>query len=192
VFPFAAIQEFQPMAEQIFFQESFTTPTGRMLLLTDNAQRVRAADWEDKEQRMFSLLARYYRGASFRVETRAGVSTARRALLAYFEGDVMALDRVETATTGTDFQRQVWNALRAIPWGEVVSYSALAQRIGRPNASRAVGMANGSNPISIIVPCHRVIGANASLTGYGGGLERKRWLLEHEGLSSGAGSGRCN
>lgn len=174
------------MTEQIFFQESFTTPTGRMLLLTDTAQRVRAADWEDKEQRMFSLLARYYRGASFRVEERADVSAARRALLAYFEGEVMALDGVETATTGTDFQRQVWEALRAIPWGEVVSYSALAQRIGRANASRAVGLANGSNPISIIVPCHRVIGANASLTGYGGGLERKRWLLAHEGLSVGA------
>jgi methylated-DNA-[protein]-cysteine S-methyltransferase len=168
------------MSEQIFFQESFATPTGKMLLLTDAAQRVRAADWEDKEQRMLSLLGRYYRGASFRIEARGDVSAARRALLAYFEGEVTALDAVETATTGTDFQNQVWRALRVIRWGEVVSYRALAQRIGRPAACRAVGLANGANPISIIVPCHRVIGTNSSLTGYGGGLERKRWLLTHE------------
>lgn len=171
------------MSDQVFFQEIFATPTGRMLLLTDAGQRVRAADWEDKEQRMSSLLQRYYRRVPFRVEARKEASIARRGLLAYFEGETAALDALETATTGTDFQRQVWQALRAIPWGEVVSYSGLAERIGRPSASRAVGLANGSNPISIIVPCHRVIGANASLTGYGGGIERKRWLLEHEGVS---------
>jgi methylated-DNA-[protein]-cysteine S-methyltransferase len=83
---------------------------------------------------------------------------------------------------GTDFQQCVWRALTEIPYGVTWSYGELAKRIGNPNASRAVGLANGQNPISILVPCHRVIGANGSLTGYGGGLERKRWLLAHEGL----------
>ena len=85
------------------------------------------------------------------------------------------------ATGGTDFQRHVWRALRAIRCGTTVTYGALAQRIGRPAAVRAVGHANGANPISIVVPCHRVIGADRSLTGYGGGIARKRWLLIHEG-----------
>ena len=82
---------------------------------------------------------------------------------------------------GTPFQKTVWRALREIPCGQAISYSELARRIGRPAAVRAVGLANGLNPISVIVPCHRVIGANGTLTGYGGGLERKRWLLSHEG-----------
>ncbi len=81
---------------------------------------------------------------------------------------------------GTEFQRRVWAQLCEIPYGETISYGELAARIGNANASRAVGLANGRNPISIIVPCHRVIGADGSLTGYGGGLERKTWLLEHE------------
>jgi len=93
-----------------------------------------------------------------------------------------AIDDLEVATAGTTFQRDVWRELRRIPVGQTISYSELAQRIGRPKAVRAVGLANGANPVSIVVPCHRVIGANASLTGYGGGLHRKVWLLEHEGV----------
>ena len=170
------------MSEQLLFQESFTTPTGRMLLLTDAEQRVRAVDWEDKEPRMLALLQRYYR-SGVRIQTTTRPSPARVALLAYFEGELSAIDDLAVATTGTDFQRMVWAALREIPLGEAISYSMLAQRIGRPSACRAVGLANGANPISIIVPCHRVIGANAALTGYGGGVERKRWLLTHEGVS---------
>ena len=85
---------------------------------------------------------------------------------------------------GTEFQRLVWKHLEAIRYGETLSYGELAKRIGNPNASRAVGLANGRNPIPILVPCHRVIGADGSLTGYGGGLERKRWLLAHEGTAS--------
>ena len=81
---------------------------------------------------------------------------------------------------GTDFQRATWDQLCGIPYGETISYGELAARMGRPSASRAVGLANGRNPIAIVVPCHRVIGANGTLTGYGGGLDRKRWLLEHE------------
>jgi methylated-DNA-[protein]-cysteine S-methyltransferase len=91
-----------------------------------------------------------------------------------------AIDGLAVAARGTDFQRSVWRALRRIPCGETTSYGALAQRIGRPTAVRAVGHANGANPVSIVVPCHRVIGSDGSLTGYGGGIERKRWLLAHE------------
>ncbi|MNL71486.1 Methylated-DNA--protein-cysteine methyltransferase [compost metagenome] len=84
-------------------------------------------------------------------------------------------------TAGTEFQRSVWQQLRQIPCGEIITYGELAKRIGRPTASRAVGMANGSNPISIVVPCHRVIGSQGALTGYAGGVQRKQWLLKHEG-----------
>jgi O-6-methylguanine DNA methyltransferase len=98
---------------------------------------------------------------------------------AYFHGDLTAFD-VPMNLHGTDFQCSVWKQLSAIPYGETISYGELARRVGNPKASRAVGLANGRNPISIIVPCHRVIGANGSLTGYGGGLERKTWLLQHE------------
>jgi O-6-methylguanine DNA methyltransferase len=100
-------------------------------------------------------------------------------LAAYFRGDLTTFD-VPMNLQGTAFQRSVWEQLGDIPYGETISYGELARRIGNPNASRAVGLANGRNPISIIVPCHRVIGADGSLTGYGGGLDRKTWLLQHE------------
>jgi methylated-DNA-[protein]-cysteine S-methyltransferase len=101
---------------------------------------------------------------------------------AYFARELQSFD-LEMNLLGTPFQRSVWSQLGEIPYGETISYGELAQRVGNPNASRAVGLANGRNPIAIIVPCHRVIGANGSLTGYGGGLERKSWLLEHESAS---------
>ncbi len=151
-----------------------------MLLLTDAAARVRALDWEDHAQRLHRLLRLHY-GETASVVAAPHTSPARRALVAYFDGDLTALDAVETATGGTQFQRRVWDALRTIPAGTTWSYGQLAAAICQPTAVRAVGLANGANPIGIIVPCHRVIGANASLTGYGGGLPRKRWLLEHEG-----------
>jgi methylated-DNA-[protein]-cysteine S-methyltransferase len=97
-------------------------------------------------------------------------------------GDLLAIDRVPVRTGGTAFQREVWAALRTIPAGKTISYGMLAARLNRSKAVRAVGAANGANPVGVVVPCHRVIGADASLTGYGGGLERKRWLLEHEGV----------
>ena len=98
----------------------------------------------------------------------------------YFAGELDAIDRIPVETGGTAFQREVWRALREIPCGTTTSYGALAKRIGRPAAVRAVGLANGANPVAVVVPCHRVIGSNGSLTGYGGGMERKRWLLDHE------------
>ena len=106
----------------------------------------------------------------------------RAQLDAYFCGDLREFD-VTLNLVGTDFQRRVWAQLQAIPYGETISYGELAARVGNERASRAVGLANGKNPVSIIVPCHRVIGADGSLTGYGGGLDRKTWLLAHETAS---------
>lgn len=102
------------------------------------------------------------------------------ALKAYFEGDATALDRLEARPAGTPFQRQVWETLRRIPAGHVWSYAQLARAVGRPRASRAVGAANGRNPVALVVPCHRVIATDGKLGGYGGGLHRKEWLLRHE------------
>ncbi|MGO8856912.1 MAG: methylated-DNA--[protein]-cysteine S-methyltransferase [Steroidobacteraceae bacterium] len=110
-------------------------------------------------------------------------SSARLALEAYFEGNLAAIDRLPTAIHGTAFQCQVWDALRSIPFGQTISYATLAARIGRPSAARTVGLANGANPIAIVVPCHRVMAAHGALTGYGGGLARKQWLLAHEGAN---------
>ena len=108
-----------------------------------------------------------------------------RAFDAYFNGDIRAIDALEADPDGTEFQRDVWAELRRISAGTTISYSQLAARIGRPDAVRAVGTANGANPVPIVIPCHRVIGANGSLVGYGGGLDMKRWLLAHEGLIPG-------
>ena len=163
--------------------ERTTTPTGPMLLVTDDAGNGRAADWADHEDRMLLLLRRYHGADSIRLRHRESPSPAGRALEAYFGGELAAIDTVAVHTGGTAFQREVWAGLRRIPVGRTISYGALAASLGRPKAMRAVGLANGSSPISIIVPCHRVIGADASLTGYGGGLERKRWLLAHEGAN---------
>jgi methylated-DNA-[protein]-cysteine S-methyltransferase len=168
------------MDTRTFQTERFDTPTGRMLLVTDGQGLLHALDWEDHRERTERLLGRYYRHVTLALREAGEESAARRALLAYFSGRLDAIERLQVATSGSEFQNQVWRALRQIPSGKTLSYGALAQKIGRPRAVRAVGLANGSNPIAIVVPCHRVIGANASLTGYGGGLERKRWLLQHE------------
>ena len=156
------------------------TPLGEVLLVTDAEGAVRALDFTDFEPRMMKLLARHY-GA---VELSEGLApeAVRMAVRAYFDGDGHALDGLATRTGGTDFQRQVWAALKTIPAGQTRSYAQLAAMIGRPSAVRAVGLANGANPIALIAPCHRVVGANGTLTGYAGGLERKRWLLAHEGV----------
>ena len=168
------------METEIFRIERCDTPTGPMLLVSDEQGRLRALDWADHEARMHRLLNRYYRAAPPVLHEASRESAAKLAVLAYFEGQQGAIEALPVATNGTVFQRQVWSALRDIPRGQTLSYGQLAKKIGRPSAVRAVGLANGSNPIAIVVPCHRVIGANASLTGYGGGLERKRWLLDHE------------
>ena len=133
------------------------------------------ADGADVD-RMFD---RWYPGEP---RARQKGAIARPVLERYFGGDHAALDTVPVELNGTPFQKNVWQALRRIPSGTTISYSELAKRIGEPSAVRAVGTANGANPVAVIVPCHRVIGANGTLTGYGGGLDRKRWLLSHEGI----------
>lgn len=158
------------------------TPVGEVLLVTDGEGAVRALDFADYEARMNRLLARHAPGADV-IEGRAP-EAVRRAVDAYFSGDLGALGGLTVTTGGTDFQRTVWKALRAIPAGETRTYGQLAAAIGSPKAVRAAGLANGQNPVAVIVPCHRVIGANGTLTGYAGGLERKRWLLEHEGAAA--------
>ena len=156
------------------------TPVGEVLLVTDGEGAVRALDFADYEARMTRLLGRHAPGAAV-VEGRAP-ETVRRAVEAWFGGDLTALDGLTVRTGGTEFQRTVWKALRAIPAGETRTCGQLAAAIGSPKAVRAAGLANGQNPVAVIVPCHRVIGANGTLTGYAGGLERKRWLLTHEGV----------
>ena len=169
------------MSVRTFHLERVATPTGAMLIVSDDEHRLRAVDWEDHEDRMWRLLRRRYGEKAVALKETPRASAARRALDAYFGGDLDALAQAAVAASGTPFQSEVWAALREIPAGATLSYGALAMRIGRPKAVRAVGLANGANPIALFVPCHRVIGADSSLTGYGGGLNRKRWLLAHEG-----------
>jgi len=127
------------------------------------------------------LLGRWYPDE----KTVRQARTATRAILRrYFDGEVAAIDAVPVELNGTPFQRRVWTALRSIPAGSTLSYSDLARRVGAETAVRAVGAANGANPVALVVPCHRVIGANGTLVGYGGGLPRKRWLLAHEGVTT--------
>jgi len=135
-------------------------------------------------ERLTQLYMRPVDGSDWRIgpgwrRDAAPFADVESQLDAYFAGEMRAFD-VPLAPAGTAFQRAVWDLLLAIPFGETASYGELARQLGKPNGSRAVGLANGSNPISIIIPCHRVIGSTGSLTGYGGGLPRKAWLLAHE------------
>jgi methylated-DNA-[protein]-cysteine S-methyltransferase len=157
------------------------TPIGRLAIVADAEGRLRAAGFALGHARMDRLLRHIdgERAVALEPVTNPGGLTA--ALKAYFTGDLGAIDGLPVGADGTDFQRTVWRALRAIPCGETRSYGELARSIGNPSAVRAVGLANGANPVAIVVPCHRVIGADGSMTGYGGGVPRKRWLLAHEG-----------
>lgn len=165
-----------------FLVDRVASPLGTILVVSDG-ECLRALDFEDFETRMHKLLARHYGEVSLKPARNPG--GARRAVDDYFAGNFQALDAFPVANNGTAFQQLIWRELRAIPAGSTSSYGELAKRIGNPSASRAVGLANGANPIAIAVPCHRMIGANGSLTGYAGGLERKRWLLQHEGAVAG-------
>ncbi|MCP3139809.1 methylated-DNA--[protein]-cysteine S-methyltransferase [Pyxidicoccus xibeiensis] len=156
------------------------TPIGELVIVADREGRLRAVDWTDYESRLQRLLRLHYGEHGFALEPARNPGGLTKVMAAYFEGDLGVISRLPVETGGTPFQRTVWAALRDIPCGATVSYSELAKRIDRPAAVRAVGLANGANPVGIVVPCHRVVGANGSLTGYGGGLERKRWLLAHE------------
>jgi O-6-methylguanine DNA methyltransferase len=158
--------------------EHWTSPLSPLLLVTDEDGLLRVLEFANLESRMHRLLRDHY--GSFTLKQGAAPATVTRALDAYFNGEVQAIDEIQTATGGTPFQRDVWKALRNIPVGTTISYGQLAANIGRAGSARAVGAANGANPIPIVVPCHRVIGANGTLTGFASGLGRKRWLLDHE------------
>ncbi|WP_166301226.1 methylated-DNA--[protein]-cysteine S-methyltransferase [Bradyrhizobium sp. 2S1] len=165
---------------QSFNLDRLKTPIGTALLVTDDDGVLRALDWDDYEGRMLELLRLHYGAVTLR-DGRAPAAM-REALADYFKGDLDRLADVEWRVAGTPFQQKVWHALPKISPGTTMSYGALAAKLKVPKAMRAVGHANGSNPISVVVPCHRLIGANGSLVKYGGGLERKRWLLRHEGV----------
>ena len=159
-----------------FRVDYLATPLGRLALVVDAHDRLCLTGWTEDHDRMARHLGAYDRAP--RVKNPGGITALLRA---YFqEGDASALDKVPVFTDGTPFQQQVWGALREIPYGETWSYAQLALRVGRSSAVRAVGLANGANPVGIVIPCHRVIGSDGSLTGYGGGIERKEWLLAHE------------
>jgi methylated-DNA-[protein]-cysteine S-methyltransferase len=158
------------------------TPAGEVLLVTDAEGAVRALDFAGYEERMTRLLRRHW-GAVALVEG-AAPERVRAAVLSYFGGELTALDGLTVRTNGTTFQRAVWASLQTIPAGETRTYGQIAAAIGAPKAVRAAGLANGQNPVALIVPCHRVIGANGTLTGYAGGVDRKRWLLVHEGVAA--------
>jgi methylated-DNA-[protein]-cysteine S-methyltransferase len=174
-----------PAALQILYAGRLESAIGTLLLIHDREGHVRALDFHDFESRMRRLLRLHYgaEGIDFAIEDRAAPKAIRRAISDYFLGDLRAIDSIPVTTGGTSFQREIWAALRTIQAGTTLSYGALARQLGRPKSVRAVGLANGANPVSIVVPCHRVIGTDGSLTGYGGGISRKRWLLAHEGVA---------
>lgn len=164
------------MNPTLFF--TMQSPVGDLLLTSDG--RALTGVYMEKHKRGPAI------GPGWR-ESRECFASARAQLDEYFAGNRVRFD-LELAPHGTPFQRATWEALRGIPFGATETYGALAARLGAPKASRSVGAANARNPLSIIVPCHRVVGASGALTGYAGGVERKRWLLEHEsrGLAAGA------
>jgi methylated-DNA-[protein]-cysteine S-methyltransferase len=168
-----------------FLLDHLDTPIGEMLIVMDSEDTLRAVDWTDYEPRMRRLLRLHYGDHGFSLEEAHGSHQPTRAIEKYFAGELTAIDALPVRTAGTPFQRKVWNALQTIPCGVTISYAELATRIGQPSAVRAVGSANGSNPVGVVVPCHRVIGSNGSLIGYGGGMHRKSWLLQHESGAAG-------
>jgi len=154
------------------------TPLGRFAVVTDHSGYLHATGWTDNNPHFERLLS----AAGEQLEPSANPGGYSAAVRAYFSGklDAFADLKIAAAIPGTTFQTEVWAALRTIPSGQTRSYGQLAKQIGRPKAVRAVGAANGKNPCGLVVPCHRVIGADGSLTGFGAGIERKRWLLTHE------------
>ena len=161
------------------------TPLGEAQLVCDGEGRLLLLGWYDRDEKWQRHLKSHFGDIEIaQARDPFGLSAA---ITAYMRGDIHVIDDLPVTFSGTPFQNKVWHALRTIPAGETLSYGALARQIGEPKAVRAVGLANGSNPIGLVVPCHRVIGSDGSLTGYGGGLERKKWLLAHEARHAGHG-----
>ena len=165
-----------------FLIDRLATPIGELIVIADCDGALRTIDWTDHEARMKQLLDRQYGKGGYTLKPTRNPGGLSSAMRRYFDGDLKVIETLPVKTAGTAFQKSVWRALSRIRCGSTISYAELARRIGKPKAVRAVGLANGQNPISIVVPCHRVIGSDGSLTGYGGGLNRKKWLLKHEGV----------
>ena len=160
------------------YLEKINSPIGKILIITEQ-ETLCGLEFEGYETRTYRFLDKRF--GNHKLNPVRNITGISQSIQAYLEGDYHSLDHISVSTGGTAFQQQVWTALRSIPVGTVITYGELAQRLGKPAAARAVGITNSLNPISIVLPCHRVIGANGALTGYAGGLERKRWLLHHEG-----------
>lgn len=160
--------------------DRIATPLGEFAVIADEAGRLHAAEWTDCFDRTERSLRILHGKAGYALKNARNPSGLSAIFRAYFAGDLAAIDKVPIADLGTPFQRLMWRALRKVPAGRTMSYGVFARRIGKPAAIRAVGAANGANPICIVVPCHRLVGADGSLVKYGGGIERKRWLLAHE------------
>ncbi len=159
--------------------DEFESPIGRLLFASDG-QAICMLEYAGYENRMETLLGRRFGACEFK--RGADPLNLKAVLAAYFGGELHALDGLPVWTNGSAFQEQVWRSLREIPVGATWTYGQLATHVKRPQAARAVGHANSLNPVAIVVPCHRVIGASSALTGYAGGLDRKEWLLRHEGV----------
>ncbi|WP_029592759.1 methylated-DNA--[protein]-cysteine S-methyltransferase [Franconibacter pulveris] len=162
-------------------EDKIATPLGPLWVICDEQFNLRAVEWEEHSDRMEQLLVIHYGAQGFRRAASENPGGLSDKLRDYFDGNLSIIDTLPTATAGTPFQREVWKRLRDIPCGQVMHYGQLAEALGRAGAARAVGAANGANPVSIVVPCHRVIGRSGALTGYAGGVQRKEWLLRHEG-----------
>lgn len=162
----------------MILSDRIETPIGTMTLLAQDGVLL-LLEFDDADARIDKeMKLRFGDCEIVAADDPFGLSTKVRD---YFAGQLRAIDGIPTDGGGTAFQRRVWDELKRIPSGVTISYGELARRLGDRNAMRAVGLANGRNPIAIVVPCHRVIGADGSLTGYGGGIARKKWLLAHEG-----------
>lgn len=160
--------------------EAVETPIGGLFLVCDDRGVLRAADFVDCEARMHRLLERRLGTGSYTLTEGAAGDDLKHAITRYFEGNIAAITSIAVTSSGSQFQEEVWTALRGIQPGRPATYAELAGILGRANAARAIGHANAANPLCIVVPCHRLLGANGGLTGYSGGVERKRWLLDHE------------
>lgn len=160
----------------ILYHSTYTSPIGRLSIL-HREEIIHLCEFDYKKERIWGHVKRYY--GDWKIEEIAIPLAFQTAFDAYFSGDPNALDGLKTDPRGSDYEQKVWTELRNIPGGATENYGGLAKKIG--GHARAIGRANGANPIAIIHPCHRVIGADGSLTGYAGGLKRKAWLLSHEG-----------
>lgn len=165
--------------------DTIETPIGALALVEDQAGSLCMVEFADCQHRMDRWLHKRLSSGRYKLKSGTVTAATKNSFAAYFDGEIAALCKIAVRFDGTAFQNEVWSALRDIASGETFAYGAFAERLGRPQSARAVGHANGANPLSIVVPCHRLVGANGALTNYGGGIERKRWLLDHEARHAG-------